>query len=85
MPQPPCVTAGNFCREASVSMPAEWIVTFVFGTAFLWRDPVAARAWWTEYERKKSANSVIEGWTSYSALLWLEGRREEAEEVLAKS
>lgn len=75
------VTAGNFCREASVSMPAEWIVTFVFGTAFLWRDPVAARAWWTEYERKKSANSVIEGWTSYSALLWLEGRREEAEEA----
>jgi Zn-dependent protease len=75
------VTAGKFCREASVTMPAEWIVTFVFGTAFLWRDPVAARAWWTEYERKKSANSVIEGWTSYSALLWLEGRREEAEEA----
>jgi HEAT repeat protein/Zn-dependent protease len=79
------VTAGKLCREASVSIPAEWITTFVFGTAFLWRDPVAARAWWTEYELKKSANPVIEGWTSYSALLWLEGRREEAEEAWRKA
>lgn len=79
------VTAGQFCREASVSMPAEWVLTFVFGTAFLWRDPVAARAWWTEYKRKKSANQVVEGWASYSALLWLEGRREEAEEAWRKA
>ena len=79
------VTAGIFCRKASVSMPAEWITIFVFGTAFLWRDPVAARAWWTEYERKKSANQAVEGWTSYSALLWTEGRREEAEEAWRKA
>jgi len=79
------VTAGKLCQESPVSVPAEWTTTFVFGAAFLWRDQVTARAWWKDYELKKSTHQVIEGWTSYSALLWLEGRRDEAEEAWRKA
>lgn len=77
-------TAANFCQDSSVSVPAEWMTTFVFGNAFLLRDPVNARTWWNEFELKKTDNLMIEGWTSLSALLWVEGRQDEAEEAWRK-
>ena len=60
------------------------MTTFVFGNAFLLRDPVNARTWWNEFELKKTDNLMIEGWTSLSALLWVEGRQDEAEEAWRK-
>jgi uncharacterized membrane protein YhaH (DUF805 family) len=77
-------TASSLGQEPSVAVPAEWMTTFVFGTAFLLRDPVAARRWWSEFEQKKTDKLTIESWTSLSALLWIERRLDEAEEAWHK-
>lgn len=77
--------AANFCKESSIAVPAEWTLTFAFGTAFLLRDPVGARVWWNEFERQKTDKLVLESWTSLCALSWLEGRREAAEEAWHKA
>ena len=78
------VTAAKFCRESSVVVPTDWLSVFVFGDALVRRDAVSARTWWQEYERQKG-KMADEGWTSYSALLWIEGRRKEAEEAWQKA
>jgi hypothetical protein len=77
-------TASSLGQEPSVAVPAEWMTTFVFGTAFPLRDPVAARRWWSEFEQKKTDKLTIESWTSLSALLWIERRLDEAEEAWHK-
>ena len=79
------ITTTKFCQESSVVVPTDWLSVFAFGHAFVRRDPVAARKWWQEYERQKGVEAVDEGWTSYSALLWIEGRRDEAEEAWKKA
>jgi hypothetical protein len=79
------IAATRFCEQSSIAIPTDWLSVFVFGDAFLRRDPIAARMWWQKYERQKGAGTVEEGWTSYSALLWIEGRREEAEEAWKKA
>lgn len=79
------ITATKFCQESSVVVPTDWLSVFVFGHAFVRRDPAAARKWWQEYERQKGIQFAEEGWTSYSALLWIEGRRDEAEEAWQKA
>lgn len=79
------ITATKFCRESSVVVPTDWLSVFAFGDALVRRDPVAARTWWQEYERQKGTKMADESWTSYSALLWIEGRRDQAEEAWKKA
>jgi hypothetical protein len=79
------IAATRFSQESSVAVPTDWLSVFVFGDALVRRDPVAARTWWQKYEQQKGAGIADEGWTSYSALLWIEGRRDEAEEAWKKA
>ena len=79
------ITTTKFCLETSVVVPTDWLSVFVFGDALVRRDPVAARTWWQQYERQKGIKMADEGWTSYSALLWIEGHRDEAEEAWKKA
>lgn len=79
------MTTTRFCRESSVPVPTDWLSVFVFGDALVRRDPVAARTWWQKLELQKGARIADEVWTSYSALLWIEGRRDEAEEAWHKA
>jgi hypothetical protein len=79
------IRATSFCQESSVAVPADWTSVFAFGEAFIRRDPFTARAWWEKYQRQKGAQFPDEGWTSLSALLWVEKRPDEAEEAWRKA
>jgi len=77
--------AGQFCVEAQINPPSEWCGVLVFGNAFLRRDPVSARAWWERLEANRAKKANEGRWVSLSALLWSEGRAEEAAEAWKKA
>ncbi len=59
-------------------------MAFVYRTAFLRRDAGAARQWWDRMEAKKPQHLGTDYWLAKSALLWIEGRKEEAREAWQK-
>ncbi|MGB6191419.1 MAG: M50 family metallopeptidase [Terracidiphilus sp.] len=71
--------AQSFCNETALDIPAEWYSVFVFGFAYLRKDAVTARYWWTKLEADSIYDSHHHQWTSLAALLWSEGRLKEAE------
>lgn len=70
-----------FCVESALDPPREWCSAFVFGNALLRHDAAAARRWWQKMESKSRRKPAGESWTALSALLWREGRLEEAREA----
>jgi len=77
--------AESIYRQSASDIPAELHTAFVFGNAYLRRDAVAAREWWTRMEAKKPTHRNVDYWRAYSALRWLEGDMKEANEAWERS
>lgn len=69
----------------SVELPSPLHSIFVIGHAYLNRDAAAARIWWDRMETKKNERSNVDYWLAKTALLWIEGNLEEAQEVWQKA
>jgi len=76
--------AESIVKESSLDLPAELCQAFVFRTAFLRKDALAARQWWERMEAKKPRHFGSEYWLAKSALLWSENHLEEAQEAWGK-
>lgn len=74
----PLAEAERIYHESASDIPAELHTSLVFDTAFLRRDPVAARKWWDLMEAKKPTHLGVDYWLAKSALCWIEGRIDEA-------
>jgi hypothetical protein len=70
--------------SSDLDLPAELHTEFVFGSAFVRRDAVSAREWWKRMEAKKPTRFNEDYWRAYSALSWIEGRTNEANEAWDK-
>jgi hypothetical protein len=77
--------ADQFCARAEINPPAEWCGELAFGHAFLRRDAEAARRWWERLEAYPLKYANEGRWIALSALLWSEGRAEEAVEAWKKA
>jgi hypothetical protein len=53
---------------------AELHTSFIFGIAYVKRDAVRAREWWVRMEAKKPTRFNADYWAAHSALHWIEGR-----------
>jgi hypothetical protein len=71
---------GIYYQSAS-EIPAQWHTVFVFGNAFLKRDPVSARTWWDRLQEKDPTNPDEIYWLCNSALLWSENKPQQANEA----
>ena len=77
--------AERICQESALDIPAEICMAFVYRTAYLRRDAADARRWWELMEAKKPTHFGVDYWLAQSALLWIEGRNEEAREAWKKA
>ena len=77
--------AESIYRQCASDIPAELLPVFVFGSAYVLRDTVAAREWWTRMESKKAARCNVDFWIASSALQWIEGNLKQAHEAWEKS
>jgi hypothetical protein len=71
-------------HRSAAEIPAELHTEFVFGNAYVRRDAVAAREWWTRMEAKKPTRFSEDYWRASSALHWIEGNLREANEAWEK-
>ena len=76
--------AESIYKESASDIPAGLCMAFVFRTAFLGRDAVGARQWWERMKAKKPTHFGADYWLARSALLWVEGRKNEAHEAWDK-
>jgi hypothetical protein len=76
--------AESIYHDSASDIPAELHMEFVFGAAYLRRDPGAAREWWTRMEAMKPPRNW-DYWRADSALHWIEGDLKEANEAWEKS
>jgi hypothetical protein len=65
--------------------PVEFVTSFVFGSAYIWRDAEVARRWWAHMEVKKPMRFNADYWLAHSALCWTEGNLNQANESLEKA
>ncbi|MGA8108662.1 MAG: M50 family metallopeptidase [Acidobacteriaceae bacterium] len=65
-------------------IPLEFCSDFVFGKAFVQRDPEGARAWWARLEAKKPTRFNADYWLARASSLWMEGKMTEAKEAWEK-
>jgi len=77
--------ADSIYHQSASDISAELFTVFVFGNAYVRRDAVAAREWWTRMEAKKRDHFNVDYWRAYSALHWIEGHLKEANEGWSKS
>ncbi len=77
--------AESIYEESASDIPAELHTVFVFGSAYVRRDAVAAREWWTRMQARKPACFNADYWMANSALHWIEGKLKEANEAWEKS
>jgi len=64
--------------------PAELHTAFVFGNACVKQDGVCARQWWDRMQAKKPTRFNADYWLSHSALHWIEGNQQVADESWRK-
>jgi hypothetical protein len=76
--------AESIYRESALNISAKLHATFVFGDAYLRRDAAGARQWWERLEARKPTHFGVDYWLALSALLWIEGRIEDAREAWTK-
>jgi hypothetical protein len=77
--------AESMYPEVAPQVSAELLTAFVFDSAFLRRDPTAAREWWNRMEAKKPTHLGFDYWVAQSALLWIENRPRDAREAWTKA
>ena len=71
-------------QESAPDLPVEFYADFVFGKAFVQRDAEGARLWWERMEARKPARSSADYWLARTAVLWIDGRTQEAKEAWEK-
>jgi hypothetical protein len=72
-------------HQSALDIRAELHTVFVFGNAYVLRDSAAAREWWTRMEAKKPTHFNVDYWRAASALHWIEGNLNEANEAWEKA
>jgi peptidase M50-like protein len=72
-------------RESASDIPAELHSTFVFGNALVRHDANAARAWWNKMQAKNPTRMSADYFRAESALHWIEGDLEKANQAWARS
>ena len=77
--------AESIYHQSASDIPAELHSEFVFGNAYVLRDADAAREWWTRMEAKKPTRLNVDYWRAASALHWIEGDLQQANEEWEKS
>jgi hypothetical protein len=77
--------AEEVLRESALDITAGLHTVFVFGNAYTRRDAAAARSWWERMQAKKPTDFNVDYWRAKSALHWIEGNLQEAEEAWKKS
>lgn len=77
--------AASIYHNSALAMPAELHTDFVFGNAYLRRDATAAREWWDRMQAKKPTRMNVDYWRAKSALHWIEGDPQEANEAWKRS
>jgi len=84
--------AGSALGEAALiynqspsDISAELLTPFVFGSAYILRDSSGARQWWTHLEAKKPTRFNGDYWLASSALHWIEGNFQDANEAWEKA
>ena len=65
-------------EQSAAEIPVEYYPELAFGNAFLRRDGANARKWRDRMVALKPARLGDSYWLAESAMLWIEGRREEA-------
>lgn len=65
-------------EQSASDLPGELLAYFVYTNAFLKPDAARARHWWDLMEAKKARQNCTEYWLARTAILWVEGQREEA-------
>lgn len=83
--------AGQAIKEAEAiyekpgtKLPAELHTVFVFASAYVLRDAVAARVWWQRMAALKPTRFNVDYWLASSALNWIEGNLMQANEDWSK-
>ena len=76
--------ASAICEKQSLKLAAESISPLVFGHAFVRRDAAAARLWWNRMQSAKSTLPGSDRNLAFAALLWSEGRLDEARDAWQK-
>jgi tetratricopeptide (TPR) repeat protein len=76
--------AESIYPQVSSELSAGLHAIFVFANAFLNRDAVAARTWWERLEAKKPTRFNGGYWLAHSALHWIEGNQQMADESWEK-
>lgn len=73
------------CLQSAGKIPAELHTSFIFGNAFIRRDPVATRFWWNRMQATHPTRFNADYWRAESALHWIEGNLDEANQAWEKS
>jgi hypothetical protein len=76
--------AEEIYAAAAAETPAELHTVFVFGNACVKQDALSARQWWDRMQAKKPKRFNADYWLSHSALHWIEGNRQVANESWQK-
>lgn len=78
------IQAVSIYNTSAPDAPAEFVSSFVFSSAYIWRSAETARQWWAHFEAKKPAQNA-DFWLARSALSWAEGDMNVARESLEKA
>jgi hypothetical protein len=76
--------AEEIYTEVAAEIPAELHTVFVFGNACVKQDAAGARQWWDRMQAKKPKRFNADYWLSHSALHWIEGDQQAADESWQK-
>lgn len=71
--------------ESPSVIPSQLLTIFVFASAYVRRDAVAAREWWERMKSGSPARFSLDYWRASSALAWIEGDLKQANEAWKKS
>ena len=77
--------ATQIYNESASTAPVGLLAVFVFGAAYIWRNPEAARIWWKRFQDTNPLHFDAEYWLAASAQNWMEGKLDEAYHALAKA
>jgi Zn-dependent protease len=65
--------------------PASWLTIFVVGHALVRGDSADGRMWWDRMEAGKPDEATVDYWLARSAVMWVEGRSQEAQDAWSKA
>ena len=77
--------AGQIYNESASNISAGLLPVFVFGAAYVWRNPEGSRAWWNCFQATKPTRFDTDYWLAASALHWAEGNSNDASQALSKA